>query len=467
MTMLKTNTNTNKIRLAALISILAGCASADADTASGADDIVVGVTDLNNRVTVNPDSLEFDATVLPQLQPHLAKIDAYVAAADKSTAEPVFLIGDRQSDAKSADGSIKDGIRNPLGYLRRAVGYTTAANGNIVVQTEEATIAEASDDIFKGNVAGIVTKGLKVLDDTPDPNGGDDDDDSTAPPPPPPKATAAPPNNSSGAGGHTWSYQFGGADGFTPIDLSGKVLGQQKILGAGTAKVVLTKGKVDIRPKIDATLVTEGIKPKSGQAVITTAVVGDIQVDATADGSFNLQKGDTLYSKQFGGTLTGAVGAGLPLTMQVDVKYECDLGSSGKVHAMIGGHAEGQLTAGASFEGVSLSPIFPPPTYDLSPVGPQLDVNATVEGECHLVCSVALQVFDAAGPNASVDLYAKAEIKGSEQNESTTGTGSLTVGVQATVGGQLKPFGFTIATIKTDPLVFEKTFTDTVKIGGQ
>ena len=461
---MKTTTTTAFLFIAALTGILPGCASNDSDSESGSNDVVVGVLDLNNRVTVNPDSLEFDAAVLEQLQPHLAKIDAYAAAGDKTKVEPVFLIGNRQSDAKAADGTIKDGIRNPLGYLRRAVSYTKAANGNVVVKTEAATIAEASGDIFKGNVAGIVTKGLRIQDTAAT---GDDDDSSSSPQVPSGGDAPSDSGNSGGTGGHTWSYQFGGADGFTPIDLSGKTLGQVNIVGGGTAKVVLTKAKVNIKPKIDAALLTSGIRPKSGKAVITTDVVGDIQFDATADGNFNWQHGDTLYSKKFGGTLTGGVGAGLPLTMQVDVKYQCNMGSSGKVHAMIGGHAEGQLTAGASFEGLSLTPIFPEPTYSFTPLGPELDVSATVQGDCHLVSTVALQVFDAAGPNASVDLYAKVDIQGSGQDTSGSATGALTVGVQANAGGQLKPFGFTIASIKTDPLVFEKTFTDTLKIGGK
>src|SRR5262249_26077312 len=138
-------------------SIVGGCASSQDDTDGAGSDVVVGIVDFANKVTVKDDSLVFDADLQDKLQDTLTKVDAYAAAPDKTKVEPVFLIGNRQSDAKGSDGAIKDGIRNPLGYLRRAVSWSKAADGTIVVKTETATVAEASGELFSGRVAGLTT----------------------------------------------------------------------------------------------------------------------------------------------------------------------------------------------------------------------------------------------------------------------------------------------------------------------
>src|SRR5690606_10964639 len=79
----------------------------------------------------------------------LAKIDAWARASDKDAVEPVYLVGDRQSGALRAGGALAPGLRNPTGYLRRALSYTRASGGALIVATEPATLAEAVEEVKK------------------------------------------------------------------------------------------------------------------------------------------------------------------------------------------------------------------------------------------------------------------------------------------------------------------------------
>jgi hypothetical protein len=424
---------------ASLATALAAC-SDDAVTDQKrltTNHVVVGIDDFADKVKVNDDSLVFDADVAQQLKPYLDKLDAWAAADDKSAVEPVFLVGNRQSDAKGADGAIKEDSRNPSGYLRRALSWSANGDGTITVKTKHATIAEASSEIFAGRTANIKTSSLGILTDSAtDTSASSTSDDST------PKS---------------WSYTFGGDDGLKAIDLSGTTLVEK-----GGSKLSLSKATLNIKPTIDAELLMSGKTPKSGKAVITTDVTGEIQIDTAAEAGFDVNEGKEIFNKQFAGMFVG----GVPVTLRLEVKWQCGIGTGGKVHAMMGAKASGHLVAGAQFEGTSLTPIFPEPTYDLEKTGPSFDASVSVHGGCHLISTLALLIFDAAGPDASLDVYADANatVKDDTSSGSELDT-TLKYGVQATVGGQLAPFGYQIAEVHATPLTFEQSYTGSVPVG--
>ena len=111
-----------------------------------------------------------------------------------------------------------------------------------------------------------------------------------------------------------WQYTFGRDDGFSPIELSGKTLWEKKLLSGGRAKVSLTKATIDIKPRIDTELVSVKATPKSGHAILSTSVLGEFEIEAITDGSFDFEKSGSLFSKKFGSTVKGT-----PLSLAIDV----------------------------------------------------------------------------------------------------------------------------------------------------
>src|SRR5262249_22555505 len=104
--------------------------------------------------TITRGSLEHDAWTVSRL------LDQKIA--------PVILVGLRQANAKNPDGSIRTDVKNPYGYLRRAVG-TTDDGGQLVVMTKPASLIDANEELQR---LGLMT----VENDTRQPDGDDDDD---------------------------------------------------------------------------------------------------------------------------------------------------------------------------------------------------------------------------------------------------------------------------------------------------
>lgn len=428
-----------KLALLAPFVLLAACASEQGEKQSvAADEVVVGLGDeLANKVTVFADRLEFDPAVGNTFAEVglLKKIDA--------KSESVYLVGNRQKDCLEADGSIKAGARNPRGYLRKATGYQRVAGGAFIVTTEPATMADAVEEVKKNGMldvgaAKIGASSVRPLTET-----------------------IGPGDTGLGNWDRTWNHTFGSADGFTAVDLSGKSLFSKKLLSGGEASLKLTKGKIQIKPTVDARILIQGFVPQNGKAILTADVDGEIEFEAKADGAFDLSRGDVLFSKSWGGTT-----AGVPLTLGLDIRYECGIGFSGNALATIGATAKGGIRAGGEYDGTTMRGILDKPTYEFNRLGPKVDADAIVQGACHLVSEISVQLFDAAGPQATVDLYAKinADARGSETSGVAKAT--LAAGVEASVGGSLRPFGVKIADIKAPPFTFEKElFNGQVSIG--
>jgi len=403
-----------------------GCA-ADGATAATSDDneIVVALGDLADRVKVEPERLVFDANVAPSLDRLglLAKIAAYDAAADKSTAEPVFLVGRRQTGATAADGSIQEDARNPNGYLRRGVRWSTGSDGSIVVMTEPATMAEAVEEMKKNGLVKLSGPTTQAFGDN-----GEDSDDGF------------------GNTNRKWRVPLGPANGIVPIDLSGRELWSRQLAAGGKARVVLKSGKITLRPVANASLLVQRFVPQSAEATITADVDGAIEFEATGDGGFDFTKEATLFKRSWGREV-----GGLPLTLAVEVGYTCQVATSGRTLANAGATAKGTLRAGVAAQGLSIRGILDRPTYSFERFGPRVDTNVNVQGVCHLVSKVALQVFDASGPEAVVDLAATLNADASQAQLGGTANARLTASVDARVTGALQPFGFKLAEVNLGP----------------
>jgi hypothetical protein len=399
---------------------LAACGTSD-DAQSGESEVVVGLGDLSNKVFVHPDSLEFDADVVASLEKN--------GVLSRMGKEPVYFVGNRQSDALAADGSIKANARNPSGYLRRALSWKPGDGGTLVVTTEPASFADAVEEIKR---TGFV--GLK-------PQAGEND----------------------GAPGNWDKTVHHAFDTIDVIDLSGKELWSKPLLRGGTARLVLTKGRIAVHPTLDAHIVIENFKPKEGQAVLSTTVDGELEVEARADGYFELaNQSGKIFSKSWGGATAG----GVPLTLSIDVNWSCKAAVDGRAVASVGGTASGTLRAGASYQGNQLSGILDKPTYELGRLGPTVNSNISFAGECHLEAELGVQLFDTAGPQASADIYAVGTANAHTAQLAGEANANLKAGVELRVGGSLRPFGVKIADIELPAYRYEKElFNGSITIG--
>lgn len=422
---------------AVLTALVVGCAGhEESDADASESEVVVGVADLSNKVAVYPDRLEFDADVVGQIERRglLAKIDA---SKKQVGAEPVYFVGNRQSDALDEDGSVKAGVRNGAGYLRRAVSWRKGEGGVLVVMTEAATLAEAIEEVKKNGFVGLEAKALQPL------------------------ANSDVTDFDKGNFEKTLTHVFGpNANGLAPLDFSGKELFSKRLLLGGQAKLVLSRGRLEIKPVLDAQISIKNFAPQKTKVTLATEVQGEIEITASSDGAFDVQNGSTLFSKSFGAAVSG-----VPLTLSVDVRWKCGVGMSGASVASVGATAKGRVSGGAEFEGGRFKGLFEQPTFELARLGPTFKANANVNGECHLVSELGVQLFDTVGPNATVDLYTKVAARASAGTSNGL-SASVKAGVEARVGGSLRPFGVKIGQISTPPLVSEKeVFNGPVPLG--
>jgi hypothetical protein len=406
------------VRLASFCLVLGlGAAACATETSSSGDDVdlTIDTSQLEDHVTVRPDSLEFDPAVVPLL-------DRLHKTAEQG--EPIYYVGGRGKTALERDGRIKSDARNPSGYLRRAVGFEHRDDGVLVVRTVPATLAEAIEDVKKSGLASPTLA---------------------------PRAESAAP---AGTGDHdvTIHRAFGqnGTDRIA-LDFAGTELFKRKLLLGGEAKVVIKRGSIELKPVVDAAFSIRGFVPDKAEAILTTDVSGELEIEASGQGAFEVSTSKPLFGAAFGGTVSG-----LPVTLRLDVGSSCSLGVSGAAVATAGMTAKGNLRVGGTLAGSGLTPIFDKPTYSFEPIGPALNANLNVGGNCHLIATLSMQLFDVAGPQGKVDVYADLQARGTATTTSARASGSLKAGVEASVGGSLRPFGVSLGSIDAPPFKLER-----------
>ncbi len=423
----------------ALVSILAGCAADTSAPSESTADALVS-TDWSDNVEVQADRLVFSAELRrdaafvqlltkiahyqsvygPAVRSAPSNLASDVERADWAThnlleegVEPVFLIGKRQANAVGPDGSIRAGVKNPNGYLRRATGVSDGPNGEVVVLTSQATLAEANHELER---AGMMNVRRTRVD------------------------------------GHDDHWEWGQQYPFTisHIDLS-KVL-YQKTFGAGlgTIRVGFKDSYLTVRGNLDAQVAGRWVSPRRAHAVLTTELDGQLVLDGNFDSAFGTSTGDIdLYEKSFDITEIG----GFPLTLDFEVTGTCDLAANGRVNASAGVRLDGSLRAGGTYlrdEG-GFAGVWEPTWPAFTRVGPSLSSQARVEGTCTITATARAHVFDALGPEASASAYLRIEANGSTSGAAGQARAKVFGGVDSRIGGTLRPFGVELANLSGTP----------------
>lgn len=436
------------------LAVLAGC-SASSDSASssstGSSDIVVQ-TLWDDQVEVHADYLSFPkearqsaelTKALTQLQNYLGAYNAAKSNApetakgnadeeddfavnslrDNNKLLPVYFFGGRQHDALNEDGSVKEGLRNPTGYLRRGVSWSDGPNGELLIQTRPASIAESHIDLeARGLMPGVAHSAAE----------GDDD-----------------------------NWAWGQVYPFTIADVPlNKTLYTHQIGAAlGSVNVGFVDSNLKITGNLDAGVSGRWVSPRQARGILNLNLEGQINLQGQFDGGYGMSSGDiSLFHKAFDITSIG----GFPLTLSFDIVGKCDMATNGKITARAGEKVVGGMAGGAKYErdGDGFGIVWEPNWPQFSPIAPTVTSNAIVEAACTVTVSSRVQLFDTGGPSAQAAAFVKLNANGQTSGLSGSGKATVVGGIDASAGGTLAPFGVTLGSISTPPFHKEWTIFD-------
>jgi hypothetical protein len=244
------------------------------------------------------------------------------------------------------------------------------------------------------------------------------------------------------------------SSGSVDVD-SGKTLGYE-------AAVVLKTGTLDFTPTFD---VGAKIKPglslkgliKEAHAIATGQLVGTAEIDA----SFKLTGDATgddvaalIAKKVFKSTSTtiyehdiklpsikiGFLSAPAHAHFKTDVK--CDLKWGGETRVVVGGKATVSVTAGARYDGSSISPVWDH-SQSFEQLGPTWTITNDVGLRCAIVPQFTLNLWDVASGEVTAEAYASLSARASCDAAKLTGdvSGEAYAGASAKAHAKLDIFG--------------------------
>lgn len=409
--------------LALLLSgacVVAGC-SADADATGAQSEAATSDGDLTARAEADAVVVAADSLTFPG---HVAKTrrvnDLYARTVKK---EVVYLVGDRATNAVLPDGSIDPASNNPNGYLRKVTGVELLPSGDTKFLTEPASLAEAQ--------GALLTSGTFKAQSSNDCF---------------PQAT--------------------NAFNLYNIDLS-RTLYAKQFGSIGSMKIALKNTNLTIDGNLDTQVAGSCWGPDAAHALLTLNLKGQATLEGAFDGAFGAETGTKeLYHKQV--AITSVLG--YPLALDLTVNAECEFESTGKAVADVGVTLNGSVTGGGKWDSNDgFSTVFNPTWPKASVIGPSFSSNASIGGKCTLVVNGKALIFDSTdGPYAQASVYLQLDGTGSGSGAGTSAGGQveakLTTGVDAKLGGSLRPFSYTIIDNIDAPLfhrdweLFDKTF---------
>ncbi len=312
--------------------------------------------------------------------------------------EPVYLVGKRQANAVEADGSLREGLKNPNGYLRRATGVSTDDGGNVVFATRRASLSEARDELTRQGFATVRGDGC-------------------------------------------WpqsSYPFN----IARIDLS-RTLYDKQFGSIGRMAISFKDSFLTVDGNLESEVTGRCLSPESAMGVLTTKLRGQIVLEGSFDGAFGATTGAVpLFHKRF----DIASVAGYPLALDFSVSATCDFTSTGKVRAAVGTTVEGSVRAGATWASApGFAGVYEPTWPRFGVVSPTFTTNANVTANCTVTTKALALVFDSdEGPYADTSAFLQLDAVGQGSGTSASVNAKVTAGVDAGGGGTLKPFHVTL-----------------------
>lgn len=375
---------------------LTACVTADAPSESSSNALSDESFEDADVVQVEPDRIVYPARVAKT-----SRVNSLISQTGENKV-PLFLIGRRQKDAVNADGTLRDDVPNPNGYLRRVIGMETAANGDISFLTRKASLTEAADELAK---QGFILR---------DKNG-------------------------------CFPQTTNPFNAFN-VDLN-RSLYDHSFGSIGRMSVGLVDSYIRLDGNLDTGVAGSCLSPDAAHAILNLNLAGQVKLEGRFDGAFGAQTGDIeLFHKRIDITSV----ATFPLALDFAVTANCDFASNGKVVANVGAKVNGSLSAGASWtynDGMTTN--FTPNWPKFGVIQPTFSSNASVNAQCTVTARALALIFDSnEGPYANTSAYVNLDATGNASG-STSGAGGtvhakVVGGVNAGVGGTLKSFHITL-----------------------
>jgi hypothetical protein len=425
-------------------SAAAGCSHDEGPApATGSDDLVAAIA--YNQAVVGPDSIELPAALVPAKV--LRKIDAYRAHVTPKTVarerrgvrgraerdevidmndllaqeqawggEKVILQGDRQDAVRPGEIIDEGSAGNPFGYLRRALSYERKGDA-IVVRTAPATLAE---------YFGELEVGQEVIGGPPGPDGVGV---RREPLKIPFKFDLVDVENRElfARRGH-FESKAGEADGEVALRLERALL--------------QIDGEVDLGVKVGF------FKLKEAHLKLSGNVLGDLAVEAIADGNFKVDTGDVKLLKRPVRLALPKAGP-LPLTAQIDLTARCTVAARGRARATFGAHLDAGAAVGFEFSKGELRNVGESPSFNFEITPPTFEVEAQGNARCAVEPTIEVFLFDAIGPQIGVEAFADARTRlapPAAGRAAPRAVANVRTGLNFLVGGELKAplFDFTL-----------------------
>ncbi|MBX3233853.1 MAG: hypothetical protein KIT84_31380 [Labilithrix sp.] len=353
------------------------------------DSAIVGSV-MTDTAEVEADRIVFERGTVPAVLK--SRIDAYAKGrangTNRQNVDDVILAGDRQKDAVGEDGRIREGIGNPYGFVRRAVGWEDRGDKTIVL-TERVSLEEAFQEFREGKIIQVGTQ--------------------------PMEQGLAPRFNTE------LRYRI------PVIDMSGR-----EIWSNGNASVRLKTAYVNLDTTVDLGADISWFSLSDAHVIIDANVDSELVVETRLVGAL-----DKSFSKEVyrGSWPIGSVGP-IPVTLGLVAKVGCDVHAKAAVTASAGVGMNIALKGGVKYEKDSgTSPVWENPRFTPRAISPQLTVKGDATTRCYVRPQLSLMLFDAAGPTLTPDLAARVDATYPPLRATLTGEIGLDV------GGKLEVFG--------------------------
>jgi hypothetical protein len=372
---------------------LAACAATDVDPSSTSDDALSDETFDDADVV----QVEAERIVYPARLAKTKRLNALVTQTNENKV-PLILVGHRAKDALNADGTLREDVKNANGYLRRVVAVELAANGDVSFLTRKASLTEAAEELAR---QGVIMRSS---------------DGCFAP-------TINP---------------------FTAfnVDLN-KSLYDHSFGSIGHMSVGFVDSYLTVNGNLDTQVAGACLNPTAAHAILNLNLRGQIKLEGRFDGAFGAQTGDIpLFHKRI--PITSV--AGFPLALDFAVTANCDFASSGKAVANVGATVNGGLSTGATWaEREGFQTQFTPTLPQFGVIRPTFSTNANVNAQCTVSAKALALVFDGdEGPYAEASSYVGMTAEGSGSGAGGNVHAKVVGGVNASLGGTLKPFHITL-----------------------
>jgi hypothetical protein len=345
-------------------------------------------------------------------------------------------IGSKKAgDVLVGDAGVSPGSPNPFGFLRKVVSVTDDGT-SYVVTTTQGTLLDVVD---QGELSGTIT----------------------VPSLQKPSGTASTKGLLTPKGGPMKLLDFSGTTLFH--DAESVTVSTGKTIGYD-ATVTLTIGTLDFTPSFDVGAkvtpkLTLDLKKWISEAHVIAK--GDLEATAQIDASLKLTStatGDDIaaliaekifkkssstiadYDIKLPGLKLGPID--VPAHAHFTTVINCDLRWSGETAVTFGGTASVQVSAGATWDGSTISPVFDH-TETLDKIGPTFTIADDLGLSCTITPKFELELWDVASGDITAEAYAAVDAQAVCDTSKLTGdvSGIAFAGADAKAHAKLDVFG--------------------------